>query len=210
MREMQMIGVDAVECQLALLVERLEAEPVLSVERRLLQRLQHSQTAILVEAEMLRLERIDDGVLRELHHHEMLERLDQRLVRCVFRRFRVVDVGKEARVLQIVLRIRRIVPVVGRREKVLNQLIVDGEIVEQIADPLANRRVRVALRNRLDALLRTANRDESRHNARSRTTLLQTAQKKRTLRQTQTVETTRYICHFRYQIASIIDLFFEF
>ena len=111
--ELEMIPGDAVEVQPPRLIQRLQPNPILDVDRRFFERQDDRRLARHVELEMLGFLGLDHGV-RLVHDHDKVLQLAEVLcVGGVLRLLLVVDLGDESTFLHVRVKVQRVVPVLG-------------------------------------------------------------------------------------------------
>ena len=111
--ELEMIPGDAVEVQPPRLIQRLQPNPILDVDRRFFERQDDRRLARHVELEMLGFLGLDHGV-RLVHDHDKVLQLAEVLcVGGVLRLLLVVDLGDESTLLHVRVKVQRVVPVLG-------------------------------------------------------------------------------------------------
>ena len=111
--ELEMIPGDAVEVQPPRLIQRLQPNPILDVDRRFFERQDDRRLARHVELEMLGFLGLDHGV-RLVHDHDKVFQLAEVLcVGGVLRLLLVVDLGDESTLLHVRVKVQRVVPVLG-------------------------------------------------------------------------------------------------
>ena len=111
--ELEMIPGDAVEVQPPRLIQRLQPNPILDVDRRFFERQDDRRLARHVELEMLGFLGLDHGV-RLVHDHDKVLQLAEVLcVGGVLCLLLVVDLGDESTLLHVRVKVQRVVPVLG-------------------------------------------------------------------------------------------------
>ena len=111
--ELEMIPGDAVEVQPPRLIQRLQPNPILDVDRRFFERQDDRRLARHVELEMLGFLGLDHGV-RLVHDPDKVLQLAEVLcVGGVLRLLLVVDLGDESTLLHVRVKVQRVVPVLG-------------------------------------------------------------------------------------------------
>ena len=145
------------------LIQGLEADAVLDIDRRLPEGQDHVGLAGRVELKVLGLSWFDHPVLVVLHQHKVLKGGKVDGIGLVLDGLLVVDLRDELALLHVGVKVQRIVPVLGLNQDVLDKVNV-GAIVEQIPDDVAEEvHLAGALGEPKDPLVLGAKRDQVLH-----------------------------------------------
>merc|ERR550539_955941 len=136
--ELQMVSLHSEEVKSPSLVQSSQANPVLSVERSLPERLEDVGLAWNVELEVRGLPGLDHRVLVVLHHHEVLQAAEVDGVALVLDGLLVVDLRNEETFLHVSVEMKGIMPVLSLDQDVLHKVNI-GPVVEEVPDDITER-----------------------------------------------------------------------